>query len=179
MNLEYALLGFLTVRNLSIIKGRRKCVIVFVLNGQPLQLGVPFETGDTLYPSNWLGLATTEQREAIGITEVPDPPYYDPRFYYGYTTSGTLIPKDHGVLVSGWVDQTRLTANGILSTSDWTVVRLIDNGTPIPSGVQAWRQSVRSACHDKVTYINTTSTTDQLAGYINGSGYPIWPTETV
>jgi hypothetical protein len=152
---------------------------VFVLNGQPLLLGTPFETGDTLYPANWLGLASPEQREAIGITEVPDPPYYDPRFYYGYTASGTLIPKDHGVLVSGWVSQTRLTANGILSTSDWTVVRMIDNGTPIPSGTQELRQSIRVACEGKVESIDVTSTTDQLAVYITGADYPVWPAETI
>jgi hypothetical protein len=150
---------------------------VFVLNGRPLPLDVPFETGDTLYPANWLRLSTLEQKTAIGITEVPDPssPSYDQRFYWGFTASGTLIPKDHGVLVSGWVDQTRTTANTLLSPSDWAVVRMVDNGTPIPSGVQAWRQNVRSCCNEKVVYISTTTTTDELAGYITGSGYPVWP----
>jgi len=150
---------------------------VFVLNGRPLPLDVPFETGDTLFPANWLRLASPQQREAIGITEVPDPPspYYDQRFYWGFTASGTLIPKDHGVLVSGWVDQTRTTANTLLSPSDWAVVRMVDNGTPIPSGVQAWRQSLRSCCNEKVVHISTTINTDELAGYITGSGYPVWP----
>ena len=52
---------------------------------------------------------------------------------------------------------------------------MVDNGTPIPSGVQAWRQNVRSCCNEKVVYISTTTTTDELAGYITGSGYPVWP----
>jgi hypothetical protein len=150
---------------------------VFVLNGHPLPLDVPFEAGNTLYPANWLRLASPEERTAIGITEVPDPPspYYDQRFYWGYTASGTLIPKDHGVLVSGWVDQTRTTANTLLSPSDWAVVRMVDNGTPVPSGVQSWRQTVRTCCNEKVVYITTTTTTDELATYITGSGYPVWP----
>jgi hypothetical protein len=150
---------------------------VFVLNGNRLPLDVAFEAGDTMFPANWLRLASPEERAAIGITEVPDPPspYYDQRFYWGYTASGTLIPKDHGVLVSGWVDQTRTTANTLLSPSDWSVVRMVDNGTPVPSGVQVWRQDIRGACNSKVFNITTTISTDELASYITGSGYPVWP----
>ena len=150
---------------------------MFVLNGNRLPLDVSFEAGDTMFPANWLRLASPEERAAIGITEVPDPPspYYDQRFYWGYTASGTLIPKDHGVLVSGWVDQTRTTANTLLSPSDWSVVRMVDNGTPVPSGVQVWRQDIRGACNSKVFNITTTISTDELASYITGSGYPVWP----
>lgn len=150
---------------------------MFVLNGNPLPLDVPFEAGDTLYPANWLRLSSPEERAAVGITEVPDSPtpYYDQRFYWGYTASGTLIPKDHGVLVSGWIDQTRTTANTLLSPTDWAIVREVDNGTPVSSGVKTWRQDIRYSCNDKVMYIGTTNNTDELAAYITGSGYPMWP----
>ena len=148
---------------------------MFVLDGRPLPLDTPFEANGTLYPANWLRLASPSDREAIGITEVPDPPYYDQRFYWGYTASGTLIPKDHGTLVSGWVAQTRETANTILFPTDWTVVREADNGVPVPSGIRSWRQETRVACEEKVVVIRDTQTTDELAAYITGSGYPVWP----
>lgn len=148
---------------------------MFVLNGQPLPLDVPFEANGTLFPANWLRLATPEERTAQGITEVPDPPSYDQRFYWGYTASGTLIPKDHGGLVTLWVDQTRQTANTLLLPTDWTVVREADNGTPMPSGIKTWRQETRVACESKVVDIRATQTTDELAVYITGSGYPVWP----
>lgn len=148
---------------------------MFVLDGKPLALDVPFEANGTLYPANWLRLATPDERAAIGITEVPDPPVYDQRFYWGYTASGTLIPKDHGVLVSGWVDQTRQTANTILFPTDWMVVREVDNGVPMSSGVKAWRQETREACEVKVYIIRDTDTTDELASYITGPLYPVWP----
>ncbi len=147
---------------------------MFVLDGKPLALDVPFEANGTLYPANWLRLATPDERAAIGITEEPDPPYYE-RFYWGYTASGTLIPKDHGVLVSGWVDQTRQTANTILFPTDWMVVREVDNGVPMSSGVKAWRQETREACEVKVYIIRDTDTTDELASYISGPLYPLWP----
>ena len=148
---------------------------MFVLDGKPLALDVPFEANGTLYPANWLRLATPDERAAIGITEEPDPPVYDQRFYWGYTASGTLIPKDHGVLVSGWVDQTRQTANTILFPTDWMAVREVDNGVPMSSGVKAWRQETREACEVKVYIIRDTDTTDELASYITGPLYPVWP----
>ena len=148
---------------------------MFVLDGKPLALDVPFEANGTLFPANWLRLATPDERAAVGITEVPDPPYYDQRFYWGYTASGTLIPKDHGVLVSGWTDQTRQTANTLLAPYDWMVVREVDNGTPMSSGVKYWRQQVRLSCEFKVLDIASTQTTDELATYVTGSGYPVWP----
>lgn len=147
---------------------------MFLLDGRSLPLDTPFEANNTLYPANWLRLATPAEREAIGITEVPDPPSYDQRFYWGYTSSGTLIPKDHGTLVSGWVDQTRYTANTLLTPTDWMVVRQIDNGTPIPSGIQSWRQTIRENCEVKVYIIRDTKTTDELVSYITGPLYPIW-----
>jgi hypothetical protein len=148
---------------------------MFVLNGKPLALDCPFEANGTLYPANWLRLASPAEREAIGITEVPDAPIYDQRFYWGYTASGTLIPKDHGVLVSGWTDQTRTTANTLLAPTDWTVVRELDNGTPMPSGIKQWRQETREACEVKVYIIRDTKTTDELASYVTGPLYPVWP----
>lgn len=148
---------------------------MFVLDGKPLALDVAFEANGTLYPANWLRLASPADREAIGITEVPDPPTWDQRFYWGYTASGTLIPKDHGTLVSGWTDQTRQTANSLLLPTDWMVVREIDNGTAMSSGVKEWRQNIRTACETKVTDIRSTDSTDSLAVYITGPDYPVWP----
>jgi hypothetical protein len=151
---------------------------VFVLNGKPLPLDVPFTANGVHYPANWLRLASPADRAAIGITEEPDPPTYDQRFYWGYTASGTLIPKDHGVLVSGWTDTTRYTANTLLAPTDWFIVRELDNGTPTPSGTKVWRQEVRLACESKVASLEATATTDELATYVTGSGYPVWPSQS-
>lgn len=158
---------------------------MFVLDGKPLPLDRPFEANGTLYPANWLRLSSPAEREAIGITEVPDPaePVYDQRFYWGYTASGTLIPKDHDQLVTQWTDTTRQTANTLLAPTDWTIVREIDNGTPTPSGLKVWRQDVRLFCEDKVRSIAESSDTFGLADYItyvSPSGgattdYNYWP----
>jgi hypothetical protein len=56
---------------------------MFMLNGQPLPIDTPFEADGIQYPANWLRLTTLEEKQAIGITEVPDPESYDSRFYWG------------------------------------------------------------------------------------------------
>jgi hypothetical protein len=63
------------------------------------------------------------------------------------------------------------------------VVREIDNGTPVPSGIRGWRQDVRYSCEGKVTMIDLTQTTPELAEYITyvspsggaPSDYSYWP----
>jgi hypothetical protein len=47
---------------------------MFMLNGSPLPLDTPFKDANgNSYPANWLRLTTIHEKNAIGITEVPDP----------------------------------------------------------------------------------------------------------
>ena len=147
---------------------------MFILDGKPLSLDVAFTHAGIQYPANWLRLATPDERAAIGITEAPDPKPYDQRFYWGYDQAGQLIPKDHGQLVDQWNDQTRDTANSLLTPSDWMVVREVDNGVEVPLEVKAYRQMIREKCGIKLTAIEATTTTDELAAYITGPDYPNW-----
>ena len=145
---------------------------MFLLDGKRLPLDKAFKHNGISYPANWLRLSTLAEKEAIGIIEVPDPPSpsYDQRFYWG-----PGLPKDHGELVTLWVANTRQTANTLLSPTDWQVVREADNGTAMDADWKAWRESVRLAANEKVLHIGTTNDTDELAAYITGSAYPIWP----
>lgn len=159
---------------------------MFLLDGKPLALDRPFVAHGTQYPANWLRLATPAERAAIGITEAPDPRPYDQRFYWGWTASGTLIPKDHEQLVSQWTEQTDTTANTLLTPTDWMVIREADNGKAMPSGIKEWRQNIRLACGDKITMLNLTKTTDELANYVTytspsggaPSDYNYWPSQS-
>ena len=152
---------------------------MFLLDGRPLPLDTPFKHAGISYPATWLRLTTLQEKEAIGIVEVPDPPNpsYDQRFYWGRSEDGKLIPKDHAQLVTLWIDTTRQTANSLLSPTDWRVVREADNGTAMDPAWKSWRESVRLAANEKVLYIGTTNDTDELAAYITGSAYPIWPND--
>lgn len=150
---------------------------MFLLNGEPLAIDTPFKTPNgTQYPANWLRLSTLEEKEAIGITEVPDPvSAYDQRFYWGRREDGSLIPKDPDQLRSLWTAQTRTTAGTFLAPTDWYVVREYDNGTICPLNIKDWRQAIRTSCEFKISELEKLLTTDSLAAYITGTEYPVWP----
>lgn len=143
---------------------------MFILDGRTLALDAPFEHDGVNYPANWLRLASPEEREAIGITEEPDPAWYDQRFYWG-----PGIPMDHAVLVERWTATTRETAGKLLAPSDWLVIREMDNGAAVPTEWRTWREAIRTASGDKVTAIEQTADTDELAVYISGGDYHVWP----
>ena len=146
---------------------------MFILDGKPLSPDVAFTTGGIQYPNNWLRLATPEERAAIGITEEPDPAPYDQRFYWG-----TDLPKDHTQLVEQWVSQTRTTAGTLIQPTDWMVIREQDNGTVVPESVKALREDIRLATGQKNAAIEATTDTAELAAYITGSEYPVWPSDS-
>jgi len=89
---------------------------MFLLDGKPLSPDVAFtDINGIQRPANWLRLSSPEERTAAGITEVPDPPIWDQRFYWGYDADGQLIPKDHAELCKQWIATTRTTANTLLT----------------------------------------------------------------
>ena len=55
---------------------------MFMLNNSPLPLDRAFTVNDVQYPANWLRLSTLAEKQALGITEVPDPVRADDRYYW-------------------------------------------------------------------------------------------------
>lgn len=150
---------------------------MFILDGRPLSPDVPFEHDGISYPANWLRCSTPEEREAIGITEVPDPPSWDQRWAWGYDADGHLIWKDHTQLVEQWTQQTRTTANSLLQPTDWIIIREADNGKPADPLIKTWREDIRLATGTKITAIEATLDTPELAAYVTGADYPVWPSD--
>ena len=153
---------------------------MFILNGKPLSPDVAFTDPATgvQYPANWLRLSTLEEKEAIGITEQADPPVWDQRFAWGYSEDGQLIWKDHTQLVEQWVAQTRTTAGTLIQPTDWMVIREQDNGTVVPESVKALREDIRLVTGEKNAAIEATADTAELAAYITGTEYPVWPSDS-
>ena len=143
---------------------------MFMLRGAPLSPDVAFiDNNEIQRPANWLRLATTDEREAAGVTEVPDPPVFDQRFYWGPD-----LPKDHAMLVTQWVGQTKTTAGTLLAPSDWQVIREADNGTAMSAELKAERQAIRDRSAEKCAAIEATTTTEELAAYVTSAAYAQW-----
>lgn len=144
-------------------------------NGITVSDSMAFTYDDIQYPENWIRLSTEEDRENIGLTgPLPEPPWYDQQFYWGPDQ-----PKDHAELVDLYCGYVRLNANAQLRDTDWMVIREADNGTVIDPAIKTLREDIRLAAGTKIAAITATTTTDELAAYITGPDYPVWPSDAV
>jgi len=146
---------------------------MFLLDGKRLPLDRAFThpTTGVQYPATWLRMTTLAEKEAIGITEVPDEtsPAYDQRFYWGVDN-----PKDHAQLVEQWVAQVKQTAGTLLASTDWYITRQAETGSVVPQDVLDRRAEIRTYSNTKEAAITATTTTDELAAYITGSEFNVW-----
>lgn len=152
---------------------------MFILDGKTLQIDVPFEHDGIQYPANWLRLATVEEREAIGITEVVEQPRPDDRFYWvtGPDMNGdyTAIPKDLDALKSDWTGQTKQTAYSLLLPSDWMVVRKTETGVDVAADWTTYREAVRTKAADTITAIDAAADLDAFITVVTTVEWPVSP----
>ena len=135
---------------------------MFKLNGKSLALDVAFTTANgNNYPANWLRHATLAQKQAIGITEVAAPAWYDQRFYWGVGK-----PKTIADLKTKWIDLQKSTAGVLLSKTDWMIIRKEEASTAVPGATQTYRTAVRTQCKKREDQITACATTDELAALI-------------
>ena len=132
-----------------------------MLNGKSLALDVAFTTGGFQYPANWLRLTTIAEKNAVGITEVAGPAWYDQRFY-----TGVDKPRPIADLKTQWIDTQKRTAGSLLSKTDWMIVRKAEATTAVPSATQTYRTAVRDQCKKREDQITACSTTAELAALI-------------
>jgi len=140
---------------------------MFMLNGQRLPLDIPFTAGDTQYPANWLRIASLEEKMAIGITEVEDPPFYDDRFYWGPDN-----PKDLDGLKTLWASNVNQIAYTLLAQSDWMVTRKAETGTDIPTEWATYRAQVRIDCTANKVLITNAADVGALAVVVSSLTWP-------
>ena len=142
------------------------------LNGKTLQLGRAFTTEDgRQYPANWLQLTTQEEREAIGIVELPDPVQssVDTRFYW---SDGN--PKELAPLKEAWIARVKQAAGSILKETDWYVVRQAENSAAVPSDILSRRAEIRTLSNQKETAITACEDVTALVEYITSSTFTSW-----
>jgi len=115
---------------------------MFMLNGSPLRVGVAFTVNDIQYPSNWLRLASEEEKLAIGVTWVADPVRADDRFYWNGDVN---TPKE-------LEDRAEVDENG-----DPVYEQTLDNSDPdnpvmVDTDVQLVTKGLKSIWKDQVKH---------------------------
>jgi hypothetical protein len=142
---------------------------MFLLNGQPLQLDIPFEIDGTSYPANWLRLTSIQEKNAVGITEVADPQVaYDDRFYWGVD-----IPMDLDVLKTRWKAQVKDTANKLLAQTDWMIIRKVERSVDIPVDTVTYRAAVIAECTRLTVAIIACTDVPSLATVVSTQNWPL------
>ena len=157
---------------------------MFLLNGSPLPLDTPFTIDGTSYPANWLRLTSIEEKNAVGITEVPDVTVtYDDRFYWGVDNPKqlddlTVTPEEgepytqHG-LKHQWTAQVKDTANKLLAQTDWMVIRKVERSVDIPADTATYRAAVIAECTRLVTAIQSCADVPALITVVTAQGWPV------
>lgn len=175
---------------------------MFLLNGNPLQIDTPFEINGTCYPANWLRLTSIEEKNAVGITEVPDEVVsYDDRFYWGVgnpkllndreesdeqgnhlfvqvydAETESMVNTDKRLVTKGlksqWSAQIKDTTNKLLAASDWMVIRKAERNVDIPSNVVTYRAAVLAECDRLLSAIQAAFDVDALASVLNQQNWP-------
>jgi hypothetical protein len=144
--------------------------------------------GDNQYPSNIMSVWSAEELEAIGIYEVvvDNSNFKNPSYYINTNQSfdfandvvtasyGTATPKaiddvtdDDGNVTRGLKYNHKQVINqqagGMLSNTDWYVIRETDGGTAVPSDITTHRAAIRTKANDMCTLIDGAADVDALA----------------
>lgn len=133
---------------------------MFLIDGKPLPIDTPFTHNGIQYPANWLRLTSLDEKEAIGITEVPDPVRADDRFYWDGDITN---PKDIDQVKAMLISQVKSQAGSLLAPTDWKVIRAQETGTALDSETKTERAAIRTKSNDLEELINDCTTVDQLA----------------
>jgi hypothetical protein len=176
---------------------------MFLLNGKPLAVDMPFQIDGTSYPANWLRLTSLKEKNAVGITEVPDDVIdYDSRFYWGVdnpkllndreesdedgnpmyvqvydSATQTMVNSSERLVTKGlksqWIAQVKDTANKLLAQSDWMVIRKVERSVDIPADTAAYRAAVITECTRLVTAIQGCADVPALIAVVTAQGWPV------
>ncbi len=145
------------------------------LNDKPLPYDRAFTHNDIQYPANWLRLASLEEKQAIGITEVADAPWYDQRFYWGVDNPKQLedVTDEDGNTTTGlktlWSATQGEIAASLLAPSDWRIIKAKETGSHIPSDWKTYRAAIRTACNTRQTEISNAADVPALIELLFGN----------
>lgn len=159
--------------------------MAFLLNGKPLAVDRSFRDADgNTYPSNFLRIATEEQKAAIGITWVPDPEPVDTRFYWDHNLpkrledepavdeNGDPVLDSNGVqiinrgLKTEWIKQQKEIAASLFAPTDWYIIRKVDTNIDIPADVKQYRDEVRLTSGLREDQISQAATFDEFVALV-------------
>ena len=135
---------------------------------------------DVVHPKNWM-IWSDEDKASNGLVWQDDEDTsYDSVFYWAKDVPRSLddindVDDDGNPMLdengnqtvtkglkSTWIERTKLTANTLLASTDWYVVRKSETNTAIPTDIATYRAAVRTATGTIETAINACTTLDEF-----------------
>ena len=144
---------------------------MFMLDGKPLQIDLPFTHGDLQYPATWLRTSSPEEKAAIGITEIAEKPRPDDRFYW-VDADNNGVPKDLESLQAQWSQQIDQAAYTMLQPTDWYVTRKMESNVSVPASVTALRSNVRAYANQAKANIGNVAVVEDLITVVTTLSWP-------
>ena len=139
------------------------------------------------------GAANADFKTAEGVTDIVNGERKDQRYYYvtqgditlvdgvptqQYTNTAKRLADEtvDGVLNQGlktaMTAQVKETANSLLASTDWMVIRKYERDVAIPSATATYRAAVITECARLETAIANASDVDALATVMAGQDWP-------
>lgn len=175
--------------------------MAITLNGKPVNPNNAFTLDGIQYPANWYRLATAEERTALGFATVSDPAPVDQRFYWSADNPKLLNDREESDkdgnplyvkvwdadtesmvdteerlvtkgLKSQWTAQVKDTANKLLASTDWYVIRKAETDTAIPDNVVTYRAAVKTECSRLETAISGAADIDAFIAVVTAQNWP-------
>jgi hypothetical protein len=138
-----------------------------------------FTLGDIQYPASIFTLWSTSEKEAIGLYEIvvdnsnlKDQAYYiNGAESFTWDSSARTVTKSFATATAKTIADLKTShkevinqqAAGILTPTDWMVVRAAEGGTAVPSDITTSRAAVRTKANEMCTAIDAVSDVDALA----------------
>ena len=148
---------------------------MFMLDGNPLPLDTAFTHEEIQYPANWLRLATQEQRDELGITEIVYETRPDDRFYWVQDNGDgtfTATAKDLEQLKANWSSTVNATAYSMLFPSDWMIVKQLETSTLVAQEWLDYRAAVRAEANRLNVAITAAETAEDLISIVSAQSWP-------
>ena len=137
---------------------------MWTYNGKHIREGRSWVNADGItHPTSW-GRWSDADKTAAGLVWADDPAPFDNRFWWDANTpkalddvnavdeDGNAILDEDGVQVvtlglkSTWINTIKSQAGGLLSNSDWYIIRYQeDNTKTVPTDIATYRAAVRTA----------------------------------
>jgi len=139
---------------------------MYYANDKKLPLDRAFTLNDISYPSNWLRIATAEDKEAAGIEQREEPvlQFKNEKFYYNTVQDGvvTSTPKDLDGLKRRLTGDANRTAHSMLSGSDWMIVKQTETSTGILPQWGEYRTEVRAEANRQCGQVDEATSIESL-----------------